>query len=141
MEMRGPILIAAATVLSGCTTYLIPVESLHEQLGSATMTPVVVEGPMGSRSTYDANDIRTIHCITKDGEPHELGNSPSIETRFTTSEGKRHTLYFDRLMLKDDTLIGSPSRFAARMVVKIPFTRIEKVEVQDGKKDFFYVGR
>lgn len=127
--------------LVGCTTYKIPVESFREQLGGAAMQPVIMEGPLGERISYEANTIRTIHCVDKDGQPAELTNGPSIEARFTTSDGRRRTLYFDRLMLRNDTLIGSPSRFLENLVTTIPVASITKVEVQDGNKDFFYVVR
>lgn len=105
------------------------------------MVPVVVAGPLGAQFAYDANDILLIKCVGRDGQVHDLYNSPSIEVRLTLSDGKRRIMYFDRLMLHGDTLIGSRSRFAGPAVTKIPFADIVKMEVQDGKKDFVYLKR
>ncbi len=136
--MRSAFLLCGLLFL-GCTTYRMPVESLRTQLEGASISPVHVQGPMGGRYTYPANDIRTITCFDKKGRPVELRNGPSIEARLTTRDGRRRILYFDRLMLRNDTLIGSPSRFAGDLVTKIPFALIGTVEIQDGKKNFIYV--
>lgn len=139
--LRTVAIAACVAVVPGCTTLSMPVEGLRARLGSAGMRPVVVQGPWLERLEYEANDIAVIHCFAKDGTPHELRNGPSIEARSMLANGKRRILYFDRLMLKDDTLIGHPSRIVGSMTVKIPCEQITKVEVQDGKKGYFYVTR
>ena len=129
------------TILSSCKTYYIPVDSFKEQLSdidSSQLRMVKTRGPAGEIVEYPANPIDQIKCIDKDGNKTNLQNSPSIETRISTSDGKRTIFYFDRIYVQNDTLIGYRSRFIG-LPKKIPLTEIIKVEVQDGQKKFNYV--
>jgi hypothetical protein len=128
-------------VLSSCKTYYIPVESFKEQISdidSTQLRMVRTRGPAGDIAEYPANPIVQIKCVDKDGNETELQNSPSIETRITTTDGKKTNFYFDRIYVQNDTLIGFRSRFIG-LPKTIPLTEITKVEVQDGHKNFHYV--
>ncbi len=131
------------SILSGCTTYYIPVESFKKQISdidAAQLRMVKTRGPVGDIAEYPANPIDKIQCVDKDGNETELQNSPSIETRITTADGKKTIFYFDRIYVENDTLMGFRSRFIG-LPTRIPLSEITKVEVQDGQKNFQYVER
>jgi len=137
------LMVLALGVLCSCKTYYIPVESFKEQfseIDSAQLKMVRTKGPAGDIVEYPANPIDQIQCMDKDGNETELQNSPSIETRITTTDGKKTIFYFDRIYVQNDTLIGFRSRFIGLSEI-IPLTQIAKVEVQDGHKNFHYVER
>jgi len=128
-------------VLFSCKTYYIPVETFREQfseIDSTQLRMVRTKGPAGDIAEYPANPIDQIKCVDKDGNETELQNSPSIETRITTTNGKRTIFYFDRIYVQNDTLIGFRSRFIG-LPKTIPLNEITKIEVQDGHKNFHYV--
>lgn len=98
---------------------------------------VSTRGPVGNLAPYRANRIIMIECVDKHGNRVRLPNGPSIEARITTMNGKRTVLYFDRMYLQNDTLVGYRSRFLG-LPKKIPLSDIVLIEVQDGHKNFHY---
>lgn len=134
-------LILVSTAFYSCKTYYIPIDSLKMQLSdidSTQLKTVRIRGPIGRISEYPANHIKVIKCLDKKGSEIELQNNPSLETRITTSDGKKTIFYFDRLYLKSDTLIGNQSRFV-ELQKQIPFSDITKIEIQESRKDFHYL--
>ena len=134
--------IAPLFFFSGCATYIIPVDSFKEQfagIDSTSLKQVKVRGPAGEIYDYPANPIKIIHCVDKNGKPHELENKPSIEIRFTYGDNNKKTVfYFDRIYLSDNLIIGVRSRFIPSATGSIPLNQVTKIEVQDGKKNFHY---
>lgn len=131
------------TLITGCTSYRIPMNSFKSQfffVDSTKLIQVKVFGPIGEQYEYLANPIEEIKCIDKYGNNHIIKNSPSIETRITRVEGKRIRFYFDSLYIHNDTLIGYRSRFIG-MPKSIPMDSITMIEVQDGKKNFHYINK
>lgn len=129
------------TIIYSCKTYYIPVESFKKQLSDVDSTQLKIvktRGPGGDVAEYPSNSINEIKCVDKDGNKTELKNSPSIETRISTKNGKRATFYFDRIYVQNDTLIGYSSRFVG-LPKRIPLSEITHIEVQDGHKNFHYV--
>ena len=129
------------TTLSSCKTYYIPVDSFKSQISeidSNQLRMVRTQGPAGEIAEYPANPIEQIKCVDKDGNETVLQNSPSIEARITSADGKKTILYFDRIYVENDTLIGYRSRFIG-LPKKIALTEITKIEIQDGQKNFNYV--
>jgi hypothetical protein len=130
---------------TSCKTYLIPVESLKQQfsgIDSTDLQNVRVRGPIGEMYNYLANPIQTIKCVDKKGNSTTLENSPSIEVRFTHGDKNKKTVYyFDRIFLNDCCVVGVKSRFISSIGDTIPIESITKIEIQDGKKNFHYVGK
>ncbi len=130
-----------AFLLFSCTTYTIPKRTLVEQLvpiDSTQLISRIVKGPVGTRYEYLANPISDIACLDKKGQTQRLMNSPSIEMRITEVSGKRTIVYFDRTLIYHNRLIGVRSRFAPFTEVQIDLDEIERIEIQDGKKNFKY---
>ena len=134
MVKRSFIICISLLALTGCKTYLLTPESLHEQLLSTAPAETQTISPFGTRLTYQAVQLNTIRCTDKNGTPMELTVAPNIEMRITQASGKRRSMYFDRTELHGDTLIGHPSWIIPTLVYRIPFSSITKVEVQNGGK-------
>lgn len=128
-----------------CTTFYLTTDSLRDQfsgIDSTELITVTVRGPLGERHNYLANPINSIICTDKNGQPAHLNNSPSIEMRVTTMNGKRTIFYFDRILVTDSVMYGVQSRFLpSAFKKKIALKDVKKIEVQDGKKNFEYVRR
>jgi hypothetical protein len=137
-----PIIFIVALSLNSCATYLIPVESFKQQftgIDSSSLREVTVIGPTGMIYNYPANPIKTIYCVDKEGQQHELENKPSIEIRVTYGDkNRKNVFYFDRIFVSDSLMYGVASRFIPSIRKTIPLKEITKIEVQDGKKNFRY---
>ncbi|WP_243472767.1 hypothetical protein [Winogradskyella sp. MH6] len=125
-----------------CKTYTIPVESFKEQMkntNSSNMKDVTVNNPLTYGSiSYSANNIDRIIVVDKNGNSSYLNNSGSIEMRVTHKNGKKYHMYFDTVILENDTLKGGRSRFVQSLERQIPIDSIVKIEIQDGGKKFNY---
>jgi hypothetical protein len=125
-----------------CTTYYIPVNSFKEQfagIDSTQLVEVTIEGPLYEEYHYLANPITAIRCVDKKGNPHQLTNRPSLETRFTYGhKNKRKIFYFDRIYVNSHSVTGVESRFIESVLSTIPLDSITKIEIQDGHKKFKY---
>jgi hypothetical protein len=144
MISRNSVLLAILILMSSCSSYYISADSLRTQfsgLDSTALKAVTVRGPMGERYNYLANPIDTIYCVDKSGDPHSLTNSPSVEMRVTDKMGRRAIFYFDRVFVTDSTLSGVQSRFISSINKTIKLKDIRKIEIQDGKKNFYYVSK
>ncbi|NOZ46795.1 MAG: hypothetical protein GXO79_08425 [Chlorobi bacterium] len=126
----------------GCKTYTIPVDSFKEQMikaKSGNMKDVKINNPLTyGNIKYSSNNINRLIVIDKNGDKQYLYNSPSIEMRVTHRNGKKYILYFDTVILENDTLKGGRSRFIQGLTRQIPMDSIIKIEVQDGRKKFNY---
>lgn len=131
-------------MVSACSTYYVSTTSLKNQFANVDSTdlkPVTVRGPLGEQYEYLANPLMTIKLMDKKGNTVELPNKPSIEMRITEKNGKRTIFYFDSIFLTDSTLVGSKSRFISSIRKTIYLDQIDKIEVQDGKKNFQYTSK
>lgn len=132
---------AICFLVVSCSTYTITPEQFKEQFTAAGtgMDTVRVNNPLfpSNKITYRANRLQTITVLDKQGLITYLDNSPSLEMRVTQKNGKKRTMYFDTVELRNDTLYGNGSRLigAAR---QIPFDSIVKIEIQEGGKKFSY---
>lgn len=113
-------------------------DGLRMQLLNTRQDTVHITGPLFEKHTYAANGIDMVQCVDKEGRSVRIPNSPSLEARITRVSGKRSTVYFDRIELRGDTLVGHNSRFISSMTVRIPFNEIRKVVLQDGGKRFTF---
>ena len=133
---------ALILMLVSCKSYTIPIDSFKEQLvntNSSNQKTVTINNPLYyGNISYAANNIDKIIVLDKNGNEKTLNNSGSIEMRITHKNGKKYHMYFDTVLLENDTLKGSRSRFLQHLKRQIHIDSISKIEVQDGKKDFRY---
>lgn len=135
-----PILILL--VVSSCTTYEMPLNTFKErfaQIELEDLKEVEVKGPFGETYRYKTHPLETVQLLTKSGEVKVLRVKPSLEMKVTHDGGKKSYFYFDKVILTDKYLYGDRSRFSDAFQKKILLDKIEKIEVQDGKKNFKYI--
>ncbi len=144
--MRNIFLLVLMFSTINCTTYYIPIDSFRQQfngIDSTKLRMVEINVPVtvysSTTSSYPANPIDTIDCVDENNKPVRLANSPSIETRFTEINGDRTIFYFDTIYLQDSLIMGAKSRFLPSLRDAIPINNVKLIEVQDGKKNFYYV--
>ncbi len=122
-----------------CKTYELTPLSLKNQLENSSLEKKDIHLNNASiffNSNYMAVSLDSLEVFDKKGNRYYLQNSPSIEMRLINFEGEKFTMYFDTVVIKNDTLIGIRSRFMPNFKHKVPFKTISKVFVQDGHKDF-----
>ncbi|MBK8946452.1 MAG: hypothetical protein IPM32_14445 [Ignavibacteriae bacterium] len=146
--MKYFISIVLLFILAACSTYTIPVQSFREQFKDIDTTDfkiVQINIPLGTTyayteigSFYPANPIENILCY--DGENQiSLKNGPSIEIRFTDKNDDSKIFYFDTVYLKDSLIVGAQSRYFPTIRDTIKLNNVKLIEVQDGKKQFYYI--
>ena len=148
MNTKQIILLGILALLLSCKTYTIPVDSFREQMKESTsekLKKVEINHPLiyslsspKRNLIYEANNIKSIIVVDKNGNNVKLENSPKLEMRITLKNGKRNILLFDTVIIKNDTLIGARSRIIQNLKRKIPLSAIEKIEIQDSGKVYKY---
>lgn len=131
-----------------CKTYTVPVESFRSQMatsGADNLKTVEINHPVvyttssrGGNLQYEANTIGSIEVVDKKGKKLRLQNSPKLEMRVTKKDGKKHILFFDTVIVENDTLKGARSRIMQNLRREIALTDIEKIEIQDSGKVYKY---
>lgn len=128
-------------ILCSCSTYLIPVDSFKTQLAGmkeAEMKEIVVEGPLGERTSYKTFFQDSVDCINSKGQRMRLEKTPSLEIRFTDANNQKTVFYFDRIFVTDTSVSGTYSRILG-LKKTIRLETIRKIEIQDGRKNYRYV--
>ncbi|MPT36881.1 MAG: hypothetical protein E2604_17785 [Flavobacterium sp.] len=141
MRFKALILLSLFIFVS-CKTYTIPTDSFKEQFTKTEQfetKEVQINNPLlyGNLS-YKANNIKNLLVRDKEGNFLTIPNSPSLEMRITHKNGKRYIFYFDTVVLENDILKASRSRFIPSLTKSIPLDSISKIEVQEGGKNFKY---
>ncbi|HSJ68507.1 MAG TPA: hypothetical protein VK921_12560 [Anditalea sp.] len=142
------IYLAGILVLSvSCKTYTVPVDSFRKQMtvaGSEKLKEVEIDHPTfysssspGRNLRYQSNTIKSIEVLDKNGTKVWLENSPKLEMRIHKKDGKKHILYFDSVVVENDTLKGARSRLMD-LRREIAMSDIEKIEIQDSGKTYTY---
>lgn len=143
--------ICMAGILSlavSCKTYTVPVDSFRNQMtesGSEKLKEVKIKHPSfystlspDGNLHYQANSIKSIEVFDKKGNKIRLKNSPKLEMKITKKDGKKHVLFFDTVIVENDTLKGARSRFMQDLRGEIALLDIEKIEIQDSGKIYKY---
>lgn len=136
MKNKFFILIICFSLFS-CKTYTISPKNFKEQFENIEYdlsTSTTITGSIH----YNGYQIKKINVTDKDGNTQVLENAPSLEMRITLNNGNRKNFYFDSMKLENDTLIGHKSRFFSKMITKIPFYDISKIEIQESGKKIKY---
>lgn len=130
-------------ILSACKTYEIPVESFREQFKNVQQVEKIIAMHGPTMFAYSevptlVNNLDSIRVIYKKGQVLYLENAPSLIVRFFDVNNKYYTMYFDSVLLKNDTLTGDRSRMLSGWLYEIPFSSIKKIKIQDDKKIYKY---
>jgi hypothetical protein len=140
MNSRYILLLISCFLVLSCSTYTIPVENFKEQLvgvdsKSLTKKSVSIVSPLFVKKYY-TNNLKSITVWDKKYKQIKLQNQPSIEMRVTTIDNKRYYMYFDSVYLENDILYGNKARLIGLKYTEIPFDKIIKIEIQDGRKKY-----
>lgn len=128
-------------LMVSCKTYTISPENFKKQFvtdNANKLTDVRIDNPLSTLSDikYQANSLKYLNVYDKNGKLSFIRNSPSTEIRVTLINGKKKIFYLDTVVLENDTLKGSKSRLLG-ITDKVPFNHIVKIEVQDGRKNYY----
>ena len=137
------ILIIFLFLIFSCKTYTISVDSFSEQMkkpDTEKLQEVKINNPIHTYKNikYEANSIKFIVVIDKEGNKLKLKNSPKLEMRITRKNGNRNILLFDTVVIENDTLKGARSRLLQNLRKEVPLGDIEKIEIQNSGKAYKY---
>ena len=112
-------------LLSGCATYQITTASLSEQLtGNA-----VSKGYLMATDNVKGNDLEKVKCIDKNGKEIELPVTNRTGVKITKTDNSKTTFYFNTLLIKDSSIVGSKTHFFNAKIKPIKFSDIIKIEI------------
>ncbi|MEL1239901.1 hypothetical protein [Flavobacterium flavipallidum] len=138
MKLKYSLLFVSCLLFLSCKTYTVTPESFKSQFGNIDYDLSTSKSISGS-IYYNGFQIKKINVIDKNGETQILHNGPSLEMRVTLNNGKRSHFYFDSMRLKNDTITGYKARLLPWMTVKIPFSEVVKIEIQESGKRIKYM--
>ena len=117
--------IISLTFLTGCASYQISSSSLSDQLTSN----IVSKGYLFATDAVKGNDLKTIKCLDKNGKEKEIIITNRTGVRITKVDNTRKTFYFNTLLIKDSSIVGSKTHFFNDQIRPIKFSDIIKIEV------------
>lgn len=142
MKIKTLALMGGIFLQFSCKTYTIPVDSFKAQMtapGNETLREIEINNPTSySNLEYQANSVKSIVVVDKNGNSVALENSPKLEMRVTRKSGKKYILLFDTVIVENDTLKGARSRILHNLRREIPLNDIEGIEIQDSGKVYKY---
>ena len=125
-------------ILTSCSTYYMTSSSLKEQLQKIDPNKIedsydfrlglVGVALKGGKNFY--NGIESVKCTDKKGNEENLKITTNTGIRLTDSTGKKQTLYFDSLFLRDSLIYGSKSHFITLPVDPMNIDKLKKIEIQ-----------
>ena len=113
------------TLLTGCATYQISTTSLAEQLTGNSVS----KGYGLATDAVKGNDLATVKCIDKNGKEIELPVTNRTGVKITKTDNSKTQFYFNTLLIKDSTIVGSKTHFFNAKVKPIKFSDISKIEI------------
>lgn len=75
------------------------------------------------------NDLKTIKCIDKNGKEKEIPITNRAGIRITKNDNSKTTFYFNTLLNKDSSIVGSKTHFFNDKVKPIKLSDISKEEI------------
>ncbi len=135
---RYYLLTALATLLlTSCSTYYMTSTSLKEQLQNVDPNKIndsydfrlgVLVGALKGKNFY--NGIESLKCTDKNGKEKIVKIQQNTGIRLTDNNGKKQTLYFDSVFLRDSLVYGSKSHFITLPVTPMNIDKLKKIEIQ-----------
>jgi len=130
-------LIFAAISFSSCKTYYMTPQSLAEQLSRVDPNKIHDAydfrlGLLGvalksGKNFY--NGIDTLEVNDKKGQTVELPMTTNSAVRLTDRNGRRLTVYFDSMFMRDSMVYGSKSHYLKLPATPMRIDSVVKVEV------------
>lgn len=138
MKKHSLLALLSLFLMTSCSTYYLTTNSLEKQLKA--IDPNKIEDNYdfrlglfgvalkGEKNFY--NGIDYIRCTDKKGNEKTIAVTAHTGIRFTEKTGKRQTLYFNSLFLRDSLVYGSKSHFISLTVDPINLKNLTKIEIQ-----------
>jgi len=82
----------------------------------------------GGKNFY--NGIESLKCTDKNGKEKIVKIQTNTGIRLTDDTGKKQTLYFDSVFLRDSLVYGSKSHFITLPVTPMNIDKLKKIEIQ-----------
>lgn len=125
-------------LMTSCSTYYMTSNSLTEQLQKVDPNKIkdsydfrlglIGVALKGGKIFY--NGIETIKCTDKKGKEKIIKIQTNTGIRLTDNTGKKQTLYFDSVFLRDSLIYGSKSHFITLPSTPMNIYNLKKIEVQ-----------
>jgi len=125
-------------LLTSCSTYYMTSTSLKEQLQKVDPNKIedsydfrlglVGVALKGGKNFY--NGIESLKCTDKNGKEKIVKIQTNTGIRLTDDTGKKQTLYFDSVFLRDSLVYGSKSHFITLPVTPMNIDKLKKIEIQ-----------
>lgn len=100
------VIISLLLVCVSCATYEMSPLSLKNQLENSSMVEKKISlnaSPFFFNSSYNTLQLDSLEVFDKKGNKIYLSNSPSIEMRVIDFKGEKFTMYFDTVVIENDT--------------------------------------
>ena len=111
--------------LTGCATYQISTASLTDQLNGNAVS----KGYLMAADNVKGNDLEKVKCIDKNGKEIELPVTNRTGVKITKTDNSKTTFYFNTLLIKDSSIVGSKTHFFNAKVKPIKLSDIIKIEI------------
>jgi hypothetical protein len=115
------------TFLIGCASYMISTLSLSDQLTGDTVS----KGYLLAKDAVKGNDLKTVKCVDKNGKEKEIAVTNRTGVRITKTDNSKTTFYFNTLLIKDSSIVGSKTHFFNDKIKPIKFSDISKIELME----------
>lgn len=124
-------------LMTSCSTYYLTSESLKEQLQK--IDPDKIEDSYdfrlgiigvalkGGKNFY--NGIDSVKCKDKHGNDAIIPIKTQTGIRMVDNSGRKITLYFDSVFLKDSLVYGSKSHFITLPVTPMNINKLKQIEI------------
>lgn len=132
------ILAITSLTLASCKTYYMSSNSFKEQLQNIDPNKItdaydfrlglIGVALKGGKNFY--NGIDKIKVTDEKGNILERIVTPKTSIRMTNTNGRKLTLYFDSLFLRDSLVYGSKSHFITLPVTPMNIDSLVKIEIQ-----------
>lgn len=119
------IVFISMTLLTSCSSYLISTSSLSDQLTGG----IESKGYLLAKDAVKGNDLQTIKCVDNNGKEKEITVTNRTGVRITKIDKSKVTFYFNTLLIKDSSIVGSKTHFFNEQVKPIKFSDISKIEI------------
>ena len=109
-----------------CSTYHVSTQNFLEQFDSSGIQNKGFLFP----NAVKGNSLDSFRCLNKQGKEQSLPVTSHTAVRITKTDNNRTQLYFDTIILKDSSVIGSKTHFYNSPIKPIKFNEITKIEIQ-----------
>jgi hypothetical protein len=115
------------TFLTSCASYMVSTSNLSDQLTGDTVS----KGYLLAKVAVKGNDLKTVKCVDKNGKEKEITVTNRTGVRITKIDNSKTTFYFNTLLIKDSSIVGSKTHFFNDKIKPIKFSDISKIEIME----------